>query len=199
MIAGIAKWSLGAVPWVVKCSQRNLMCSTPRLARCFAVSGKNNKSKPPTSQTTQDAAHQKPAADEQSLKDRQARIVENKKQESKQASGDPKPLKLNSDGTLPIFNYREWSGDNVVPENEVKESFRMMSYNILADSLIPYEMYKPEQTKNFDPKIRIPQLFRDEIDFVKPDVLLFQENQKGEETSIRLLEERGYQVGLLFN
>src|SRR3990167_8227856 len=98
-----------------------------------------------------------------------------------------------------ILNWRKWSGQ---PKSKVKkvniiESLRMMSYNILADGLIPREMFNEDsQTQKYlSWEHRVESIFTDEIDPLDPDIIVFQEKEAEDEETIKKLLQRNYLVG----
>ena len=97
--------------------------------------------------------------------------------------------------TSKALPYRKFSGESLVPAELHIESLKLMSYNILADTLVARHMYKPADAKFIPIDQRVNKILK-EIDILEPDIVLFQEKQKGEDKSVGMLKERGYEVAL---
>lgn len=93
--------------------------------------------------------------------------------------------------------FRKFSGESLVPAELQLDTIKFMSYNILADSLVARRLYKPEEME-FIPIDRRVRMIAGEIDTLQPDIVLFQEKQKGEDTSVGLLNERGFEVVFVY-
>lgn len=98
-----------------------------------------------------------------------------------------------------ILNWRKWSG---TPKSKAKklnvvENLRIMTYNILADGLLPREMFNedPQTQKYLDWNNRVESIFSDEIDPLDPDIILFQEKEAEDEVTVKKLLARNYLVG----
>lgn len=99
-----------------------------------------------------------------------------------------------------VLNWRKWSG---TPKSKAKklnvvENLRVMTYNILADGLLPREMFNEDaQTQKYlDWNHRVEAIFTDEIDPLDPDIILFQEKEAEDEITVKKLLARNYLVGL---
>lgn len=93
--------------------------------------------------------------------------------------------------------HRKFSGPSLVPPEQRIEAFRVMSYNILADSLVATAMYPDEYKKYLPFSVRAPKIFS-EIDILKPDIIFFQEQQKGEALKLTtsMMDARMFGVNL---
>ena len=91
--------------------------------------------------------------------------------------------------------FRKFSGESLVPAELHVESLKLMNYNILADSLVARRLYTPEEMKFVNMAYRAKGI-AGEVDTLEPDIILMQEKQKGEQYTVDLLHERGYEVML---
>jgi hypothetical protein len=73
------------------------------------------------------------------------------------------------------------------------DSFKFMSYNVLADSLVARDMYS-QASKHHDIHYRISRLFKDDIDPLDPDIICLQEKQHGDSITTSKLVDRLYAV-----
>lgn len=87
----------------------------------------------------------------------------------------------------------QFSGESLVPGDINLERVKVMSYNVLADSLVARRLYTPEELRFIDIDQRIPRIVK-EISTLDPDILLLQEKYKNERLTDDLLHERGYKV-----
>lgn len=94
--------------------------------------------------------------------------------------------------TQPLV-FREFSGMPLVAGELHIETVKLMNYNILADSLVARRLYIKDELAYVPIDLRIDKIIS-EVDTLKPDLLLLQEKQKGENKSVDMLKQRNYEV-----
>lgn len=89
--------------------------------------------------------------------------------------------------------FRKFSGESTVAPELKIENVGLLCYNILADSLVARRLYSDSEIKHVAIDQRVDKII-EEIDTLKPDLISMQEKQKGEDKSVRMLKDRGYEV-----